>query len=49
MAEGTGAAATEKLDLFEIGATRFYEAYPESVEDPLQYFIAVINQVRFVT
>lgn len=40
-----GAAATEKLDLFQIGATRFYEGYPESMEDPLQYFIAVINQI----
>ena len=41
----TGAAATEKLDLFPIGATQYYEGYPEGMEDPLKYFIALINQV----
>lgn len=40
-----GATATEKLGLFQIGATHHYQDYPEDLEDPLKHFVAVINQM----
>lgn len=40
-----GAAAADRLDLFPIAATSMYDGYPDGLEDPLQHFIATINQV----
>ncbi len=40
-----GAAASEKLDLFSIGATALYQAYPEDIEDPLHIVIGLVNGI----
>ena len=40
-----GAAAADRLDLFPIFATSMYDGYPDGLEDPLQHFIAIVNQV----
>eukprot|EP00208_Stichococcus_sp_RCC1054_P004820 CAMPEP_0206143040 /NCGR_PEP_ID=MMETSP1473-20131121/19110_1 /ASSEMBLY_ACC=CAM_ASM_001109 /TAXON_ID=1461547 /ORGANISM="Stichococcus sp, Strain RCC1054" /LENGTH=389 /DNA_ID=CAMNT_0053538273 /DNA_START=273 /DNA_END=1443 /DNA_ORIENTATION=+ len=40
-----GAAATERLNLFPISATKFYDTYPDSMKDPLRHFLTDINQV----
>ena len=40
-----GAAAAERLDLFSIGATNLYQAYPDEMGDPLHIFMGLINGV----
>ncbi|GMH42806.1 hypothetical protein BSKO_10725 [Bryopsis sp. KO-2023] len=39
-----GATATEKLELFQRGAVKAYQSYPDFVDDPLKQFVSCINK-----